>query len=627
MKDHFFFRNRAIFIFDLGLILLSVLLSFLLLLNVVQVFVDYLFTMLVMLVAALIIKPLIYRRFGLYQRFWVYASVRELVTITLAVTTASAAVAGLMYLLRALGAFVYFARSIPVIDWLLSLLLVGGVRFLPRILSEEMFSRRGKSAEGQVLVVGAGDAGALVVREMHKNPQLALSPVAFLDDDPQKQGVTIHGVPVVGTLNDLAQTLDEILISEVIIAIPSAPGRVVRRVAEVCQAKQVAFRTMPGIYELIGGTVNVSRLREVDITDLLRREHAQINQERVDKLLKGRRVLVTGAGGSIASELCRQIARWQPASLVLVGHGENSIFEIALELEESFPSLDKHPLIADVRDRHRLRKIFERYQPEVIFHAAAHKHVSLMERNAEEAVTNNVVGTRNVVEIALEFGIEHLVMISTDKAVCPTSIMGATKRLAEMIVLQAASRHNRHFSVVRFGNVLGSRGSVVPLFRRQIAAGGPVTVRDPEVERYFMTIPEAVYLVLQAFALGLGGEVFLLNMGEPVKILDLARDLIRLSGLEPGQDIEIVFTGLRPGEKISEVLWDEGVDQLPTDHPEISRLDRIEVLEMDELDDVIRRLVVLAEAGEVDRLIELLDEVVPGARIRETPSPDLTALI
>ncbi len=626
MKDHLFLRNRYIFAFDLILIAISVLLSFLLRLEVSQAFLDYGMTMLVMLGIALVVKPVIYRRFGLYQRFWIYASVRELVTIAVAVTAASLLVGSLMYLLWFAGLFTFFARSVPVIDWLISLLLVGGLRFLPRFLSEEPFTRRRIAEEGQVLVVGAGDAGSLVVREMFKNPQLGLSPVAFLDDDPEKQGVRIHGVPVIGVLDDLETHLESLPVSEVIIAIPSAPGRVVRQVADVCRRKQVPFRTMPGIYELLGGIVNVSRLREVDISDLLRREHAHIDHQRISMLLKGRRMMITGAGGSIASELCRQAARWSPASMVLVGHGENSIFEIMLELEENFPQLEKIPVIVDVRDQQRLRQVFEEYRPQVVFHAAAHKHVSLMERNAEEAVTNNVIGTKNVVEIAAETGVERLVMISTDKAVRPTSIMGATKRLAEMLVLRAANRNNLPYSVVRFGNVLGSRGSVVPLFKRQIAAGGPVTVRDPDVERYFMTIPEAVHLVLQAFAMGQGNEVFLLNMGEPVKILDLAKDLIRLSGLEPEQDIEIVFTGLSPGEKLSEVLWDEGVTHQPTDHPEITRLDKIEKLDDEQLDRVIERLRQLAEEGKAEQLVTMLDEVIPGAKIRETPALDLTSI-
>jgi FlaA1/EpsC-like NDP-sugar epimerase len=627
MRDQSFFRNRYIFAIDLILIGFSVLLSFMLRLEARQTFEDYGLTLLVMLGISLVVKPIVYRQFGLYQRFWVYASVRELVTITMAVTAASLVVGGLMYLFYFLDVFVFFARSTPIIDWLVSLAFVGGVRFLPRFLSEEMFSRRSIAAEGQVLVVGAGDAGALVVRELHKNPQLKLTPTAFLDDDPEKQDVRIHGVPVIGTLDDLEEKIDQLPISEVIIAIPSAPGSVVRRVAEVCREKRIPFRTMPGIYELLGGTVSVSRLREVDITDLLRREHTHIDHQRVSKLLSSRRIMVTGAGGSIAGELCRQVARWAPAGMILIGHGENSIFEIMVELEESYPDLEKFPVIVDVRDRNRLRQVFEQYRPHVVFHAAAHKHVSLMERNAEEAVTNNVIGTRNVVEVAVESGVERLVMISTDKAVRPTNVMGATKRLAEMIVLQAARKYEFPFSVVRFGNVLGSRGSVVPLFKRQIASGGPVTVRDPQVERYFMTIPEAVHLVLQAFAMGEGAEVFLLNMGEPVRILDLAKDLIRLSGLEPGQDIEIVFTGLRPGEKLSEVLWDEGVNHLPTEHPEITRLEKTEMLDEERLEEVIARLRHFALDGDVDSLVTLLDEVIPGAKIRETPSPEFTSYV
>ena len=626
MKEQNIFRNRFIFAIDLALIALSVLLSFLLRLEVRQTFEDYGFTLIVMLGVSILIKPIVYRYFGLYHRFWMYASVRELTTIVVAVSVASILVGGMMFLLYFLGAFVFFARSVPIIDWLVSLLLVGGLRFLPRLFSEGVFSRS-QPEGGQVLVVGAGDAGALVVREFHKNPQLKLNPVAFLDDDPEKQGVRIHNVLVAGRLDDLAEVIEQMPISEVIIAIPSAPGGVVRRVADACRKQQIPFRTMPGIYELLGGTVSVNRLREVDITDLLRREPTHIDNDRVSQLLKGRRVLLTGAGGSIASELCRQIARWEPSELVLVGHGENSIFEIMLELNASFPNLPKVPVIADVRDRARLEQIFARHQPEVIFHAAAHKHVSLMQQNSTEAVTNNVLGTRNVVSVAAESGVERLVMISTDKAVRPTSVMGATKRLAEMIVLDMAREKNLGYSIVRFGNVLGSRGSVVPLFKRQIAAGGPITVRHPDVERFFMTIPEAVHLVLQAFSMGKGGEVFLLNMGEPVKILNLAEDLVRLSGLEPGSDIEIVFTGLHPGEKLTEVLWDDGVDYFPTDHPEVTRLDRVEMLAGQTLVDTVDGLLACAQQGDEKRLVQLLAEAVPGAAFDEMPADDVTSFI
>jgi FlaA1/EpsC-like NDP-sugar epimerase len=626
-KPRFYLRNRYIFALDLGFIALSVVLSFLIRLSLFQVQYDYFNTLLVMLLTALLVKPVVYYRFGLYQHFWIYASVRELTMITRAVTLASLIVGGVQYLMNFLGVFEYFARSVPIIDWMLSLILIGGIRFLPRLLSEADMSRRSQEGKGRVLVVGAGDAGALVVREFQKNPQLNLTPVAYLDDDPQKAGVRIHDVPVVGTLDDLAATLDSQAISEVVIAIPSAPGRVVRKVADVCRKKQVPFRTMPGIYELLGGVVNVSRLREVDIVDLLRREHATISPERIEQVIDGRRVLVTGAGGSIASELCRQVARWSPAELVLVGHGENSIFEIMVELEQTFPQLRLYPVIADVRDRTRLEHVFGRFKPEVVFHAAAHKHVPLMEKNVEEAITNNVLGTRNVVDIARSSGASRLVMISSDKAVRPTSVMGATKRLAEMIVLNAGKTHNLHYCVVRFGNVLGSRGSVVPIFKRQIAAGGPVTVTHPDMERFFMTIPEAVHLVLQAFAMGEGGEVYLLNMGEPVRILDLATDLIRLSGLEPDVDIEIVFTGMRPGEKMSEELWDAGVGYHATDHPDITRLEENELLDDQAIEALLEKLLGFVNNGDVDQMVETLDNVIPGSTIRETPTPDLTSFV
>jgi FlaA1/EpsC-like NDP-sugar epimerase len=627
MRERFHIRNRYILAIDLLLIFMAVVLSYLLRLEFLQVIYDYLFNVGVMLLIALPLKPLIYRWFGLYQRFWAYASAREMVTITLAVTTASAVVGGIMYLLNGLQVFTYFARSVPIIDWMLSLILVGGVRFMPRFFAEGVFSRRMASGGGQVLIVGAGDAGALVVRELQKNPQLKLSPIAYLDDDEEKQGVRIHGVPVVGRLDDLGEQIDTQPISEVIIAIPSAPGQVIRQVAEVCRQRQMQFRTMPGIYELLGGAVSVSRLREVDITDLLRRELTDIDDELVAKTPGGKRILITGAGGSIASELCRQISRWGPAEMVLVGHGENSIFEIIVEMEESFPGIPMHPVIADIRQKERLELVFQRFKPQVVFHAAAHKHVPLMEKNVEEAVTNNILGTHHVVDVARAFKVERLVMISTDKAVRPTSVMGATKRLAEMIVLDAANHSGECFSIVRFGNVLGSRGSVVPMFRRQIAVGGPVTVTHPDMERYFMTIPEAVHLVLQAFAMGSGGEVFLLNMGEPVRVLDLAEDLIRLSGLEPGQDVEIVFTGMRPGEKMSEVLWDEGAAYHPTDHPEITRLDEEELLSGDVLSQTLEQLVKFAHQGEVEKVVEILDEVIPGSDIRGTPPPDLTSLL
>jgi FlaA1/EpsC-like NDP-sugar epimerase len=624
------FRNRFVLLGDLILIIVSALGSYALRLEINADFFRYYIQGALWLVGlALVIKPVVYYFFGLYRRIWVYASVNELKLIASAVTVASGLVSFVMvgmFILHLFGPGL--PRTVLAIDWILSLIFVGGLRFLIRMLAENQAVNGAHGGRAkQVLVIGAGDAGALVVREMQRSNMLNLSPIGFLDDDPAKQKHQIYGVPVIGSLDNLAQVLDTHPVDEVIIAIPTAPGRVVRLVSDVCRLKGIPFRTMPGIYELIGGKVSVNRLREVDITDLLRREPAIIDNKLIGSSLSGKRVLVTGAGGSIGRELCRQIARWDPAELTLLGHGENSIFETFLELKEGYSSLALHPVIADVRDSSRLATIFKDHHPQVVFHAAAHKHVPLMEVNVEEAITNNVVGTRNVVQAAVTHGVERLVMISTDKAVRPANVMGATKRLAEMIVLDAAQHTGCAFTVVRFGNVLGSRGSVVPLFKQQIARGGPVTVTHPDMERYFMTIPEAVNLVLQAAAMGQGSEVFLLNMGQQVKILDLAEDLIRLSGLEPARDIEIVFTGVRAGEKLSEELWEDHSSFLPTDHPEIFRSQEDEQVDGQRLEGAINALQHLAEQGEREAIISMLDEIIPSAAVRSTLPPDITSII
>lgn len=619
-------RNRYVLLGDLALIIVSVLGSFALRLDVAQL--PYYFpAALVMIAVALVVKVPVYFAFGLYRRLWAYASTGELRLITVAVTAASVLTSGVMLLLLSTGRVLPgMPRSALGIDWLLSLVLIGGSRFALRILAEQPLSgRNGKTRKA--LIVGAGDAGALVARELQKSAQIDIAPIGFLDDDPAKQRHEIYGVPVIGKIGDLSTVLENRHVDEVIIAIPTAPGKVLRLVTDVCRLKGIPSRTMPGIYELIDGKVSASRLREVDITDLLRREPAKIDDRLVGASLRGKRILVTGAGGSIGREICRQAARWQPAELVLLGHGENSIFEAMLELQADFPSLSLHPIIADVRDLPRLQSIFSSYRPEVLFHAAAHKHVPLMEWNIVDAVSNNVLGTRNVVEAALAHDVERLVMISTDKAVRPVNVMGATKRLAEMLVLDAAQRSQRAFSVVRFGNVLGSRGSVVPLFKKQIADGGPVKVTHPDMRRYFMTIPEAVHLVLQASAMGQSGEVFLLDMGQQVRILDLAEDLIRLSGLEPGRDIEIVFTGIRPGEKLSEDLWESGTRFQPTSHPEIYRAEEDEQVDSERLSQVIAQLERLLPQGEDQAILRFLDESIPSAALRSTPPTDMTAIV
>jgi len=630
MRSKLHIRNRYVLIGDLILIVLCVLASYALRLELGPIFSYYLPSAYYMIVVALVTTPLVYRAFGLYRRMWIYASIQDLKVIFTAVMFASVIVAAVMILLFTLGAFQGFPRSVLIIYALLSVLAVGGLRFALRILAESRFfvdTEQLPSHQKHILIVGAGDAGALVLREIQKNKNLNMKAVGFLDDNPDKQKQQLLGVPVIGMIDDLKKVLNQKHVDEVLIAIPSAPGKVVRLVADVCHEKGMPFRTMPGIYELLGGKINISRLREIEISDLLRRQPTQMMDEQIGQIIHEETVLVTGAGGSIGRELCRQISRWEPKELLLLGHGENSIFESFLELQESFPNLALRPLIADIRDEKRIRDLFEQYKPGVVFHAAAHKHVPMMEVNVPEAVTNNIFGTESVTMGAEKSGVERFVMISTDKAIRPANVMGGTKRIAEMIVLDAAKRTGKPYSVVRFGNVLGSRGSVVPLFKRQIASGGPITVTHPDMKRYFMTIPEAVYLVLQAASLGEGGEAFLLNMGEQVKIVDLAEDLIRLSGLEPGKDIEIVFTGIRPGEKLSEDLWEEGHTFQPTRHPDIFRLNgQDQQLSGRGLKTALKRLKDLAINGESAQLINYLDEIIPGATIGSQEPPSYTSI-
>jgi FlaA1/EpsC-like NDP-sugar epimerase len=631
MRPMFQIRNRTLLLVDIILTVTSVLASFALRLDIGPLYNYYLRSAIVMVVVAVIVKPVVYYMFGLYRRYWVYASIRELRLIFTAATTASIIVAMCILLIGALGGLSSgFPRSALGIDWLLSLFFVGGSRFVVRLLAESgQISQKADGLAGgkRVVIAGAGDAGVLVVREMQRNPQLHMVPVAFVDDDPDKKKMDIRGIKVMGGMNEIGSIIDRTHAHEVVIAIPTAPGHVVRVVAEQCRSRGIGFRTMPGVYELIGGKVSVSRLREVEISDLLRREPVDLDDEAVGRSLTGQRVMVTGGGGSIGLELCRQVGRWQPAQLIMLGHGENSIFEALLEMREAYPTLPLIPVIADIRDVERIREVFEYLRPDIVFHAAAHKHVSLMEVNVEEAVTNNVLGTKNVVDAAVACGTKKLVLISTDKAVQPTSVMGATKRVAEMVVRDAAERSGRNFVTVRFGNVLGSRGSIVPIFKRQIAQGGPITITHPEMRRYFMTIPEAVHLVLQASSMGGGGELFVLRMGEQVRILDLAEDLIRLSGLEPGKDIEIRFTGIRPGEKLSESLWDDGLKYQATTHPDIVRVDENGDISTELLDVTLDELVRLAQEGDSEAIIGLLDERVPQSLLGKTPPPDLTAII
>jgi FlaA1/EpsC-like NDP-sugar epimerase len=513
------------------------------------------------------VQILIFIFFGIYRRLWRYASVDELLLIVFTVGAGST-----VSLLYSWYFELMLPRSVYVIYGVLLLFFIGGSRLSLRVLAKYLKKINGNNnGRRPVLIVGAGDAGAMAARELKKHEStLGTRLVGFIDDDPNKRGQVIHGLPVLGTRDDLPGIVEEKGIKEIVIAMPSAAYSEQRKIINLCKELPVKLKIIPGIFELLGGQVNLTHLKEVEIEDLLKREQVQVDIQEISGYLSGKVIMVTGAGGSIGSELCRQVSLLGPQALLLLDHNENGIFYINRELAEKNPELKVYPLVRDVQDFKSLEEVFQAYRPQVVFHAAAHKHVPLMEANAGQAVQNNVQGTKNLVDLSERYGVERFVFISTDKAVNPASVMGATKRASE-IYMQHRARKNGNciFCAVRFGNVLGSRGSVVPLFKEQIARGGPLTVTHPEMTRYFMTIPEAVQLVIQAGALGEKGMIFILDMGEPVKIMDLAKDMILLSGLQPGKDIEIKLTGMRPGEKLCEELFSDRENFMKTKHERI----------------------------------------------------------
>jgi FlaA1/EpsC-like NDP-sugar epimerase len=516
--------------------------------------------------------------FGITRFSWRYISLRDTVRIFVAIALATTLLVGLRFLSPQLVDRIPLARygivplGVLLGDFVLSFIGLTGVRALRRMLGERRASQqhqREEAALAPTLLVGAGQGGVLIAQEITRRPDLGILPVGFVDDDPVKQGAVIHGIKVQGTTRDLVRLAERHRAKQALITISNAPGTSIRRITESCKEAGLTVKIVPGAYEIVGGRVNLSRIREVAIEDLLRREQVRLDTESVASVVRGQPVLVTGAGGSIGSELCRQVAAYRPSRLVLVERSENNLFEIHSELRTRFADLDVVPCVADITDVPRVTQVFREHRPMIVFHAAAHKHVPMMEWNPAEAVKNNILGTQVIADLADSLAVERFVMVSTDKAVNPTSVMGATKRAAELYV-QALSLHSAtYFSTVRFGNVLGSAGSVIPIFRRQIQSGGPITVTHPDMTRYFMTIPEAAQLIMQAGALSEGGETFILDMGQPVRIIDLAHDLIRLSGFEPDKDIEVRFTGVRPGEKLFEELSTvaEGIER--TTHPKI----------------------------------------------------------
>ena len=501
----------------------------------------------------------------LYTRIWRYAGMREMVAVLIATTLG----AGLFYT----GMYVFdksLPRSIYLISWILSTGVIGIGRMVLHYIAMQYGGKQSTDADMvNTLIIGAGDAGATIAREIERYHKRSRKVIGFIDDDESKFNRLMGGVRILGNRHDIPSIVKENKVKEIIIAMPSVTRNEIRNIMEICSPLKCKVNTLPGMYQLLDDEVLVSHLHPVSIEDLLERDEVRLDMDIVEHYIRDKVVLVTGAGGSIGSEICRQIMRVGPKQLLLLGHGENSIYLINQELKNIYKDGPIIPIIADIRDKQQLDQIFTQYNPQVVFHAAAHKHVPLMEIQPMAAVLNNIYGTRNVADVAGLHGVERFVMISTDKAVNPTSVMGATKRVAEKVIISMNDTYDTKYITVRFGNVLGSRGSVIPLFKKQIEAGGPVTVTDPEMTRYFMTIPEASQLVLQAGAMGKGGEVFLLDMGEPVKIIDLARNMIRLSGLEPDKDIHIKITGLRPGEKKYEELLtsEEGTNR--TNHTKI----------------------------------------------------------
>ncbi len=541
--------------------------------------------------------------FGLYRRMWQYASIGEIVSVLKAILVGAVLSYGIAFIL--LPARVPFGVEVRAMETIL--VLVGGVRFLWRIFRNGRINY--KETQTHTLIVGAGDCGTLIAREMMGPSFADTKLVGFIDDSVNKYHMSILGIPVLGNRYTIPSIVKEREIHEIIIAMPSVSRTEISEIINLAKKTGAKLKIIPAFNDLIAGKISVKKLRDVSVEDLLGREPIVADLNSILGYVHNKTVLVTGAGGSIGSELCRQIAPFAPANLLLLGHGENSIYTIEMELRKKFPGLNIVTVIADVQDRTRMMDVFRCHNPQVVFHAAAHKHVPLMERNPSEAIKNNVFGTRNVADCADRFGAERFVMISSDKAVNPTSVMGATKRIAEMYVQSLNTSSETKFSVVRFGNVLGSRGSVIPAFKEQIAAGGPVTVTHPEMVRYFMTIPEAVQLVIQSGSFAIGGEVFILDMGEPVKILTLAEDLITLSGYEPYKDIDITFSGIRPGEKLYEELLTDEENLSSTQNDRIF-IGRPNVISQNQLELEFKRLErVLAEDGATIR--EAINQIVP----------------
>ena len=598
-------KRLLVFAVDIGLIVAAYVSAFLLRFdfsipaNYRELFIEGLWIVLV-------IKPCVFLISGLYKNLWRYASLQDAIEIFKVITISSVmAVFSVMYLYH----FSSFPRSIFLLDWFLLFFMVSSSRLVWRIYRETYYiPHAGKGRN--TLIVGAGEAGSMLLKEMRKQRRSEYQVVGFIDDDREKHGMRLHRVPVLGDIDHLKAIVRKYKIEEIIIAIPSARGKMLRRIVAFCEKAKVRVKTLPCINDIIHGKISVSQIKSVDIEDLLGREPVVLDGKSISGYLTGKKILITGAAGSIGSEIGRQVAKFKPAKIILFDSAETPLFYAEKELMNQFPDVQLIPVVGDIRNNSRVEEVIGEFKPEVVFHAAAYKHVPMMEYNPVEAVSNNIGGTKILADAAHRFGISHFVMVSTDKAVNPTNVMGASKRAAEIYVQALAQKSTTKFTTVRFGNVLGSNGSVIEIFKEQIKRGGPITVTDPQMLRYFMTIPEAAQLVLQAACFGKGGEIFVLDMGEPVRIVDLAEELIRLSGLVPYEDIDIVFSGLRPGEKLFEELLVEGEGIKPTSHEKIKIANAV-VADLAAVSADLEELFGAADSSDIAGLMKTMSRLVP----------------
>jgi len=541
---------------------------------------------------------------NIYNKIWLYASIAELKAIIKASVIINVLFIAYLYFF-----LINFSRSVVMINFVLDIFILGGIRFLLRLIKNYYEQNTTNKPQKNVLVVGAGDAGELLIREYQKHPELGKNIIGVIDDEKSKHGLEIHGIKVLGDRNIIPGVIEEYHVKEVVISIPSAKGEEIKEIYNLSKKEGVKVKTVPSIHEIVDGKFNINQIREVKVEDLLKRDQIELIEDDISSYLTDKTIFITGGAGSIGSELSRQSAKFSPKHLIIFDINENDSYFLKRELNEKFPEIKVSIEIGSVRDKEKLINSISQFKPDVMFHAAAHKHVPLMENNPEEAVKNNIFGTKNVVKAANEYNVDRFILISTDKAVNPTNVMGATKKVAEMIVQTYSEENNTKFMAVRFGNVLGSKGSVIPIFKKQIKNGGPITVTHPEVKRYFMTIPEAAQLVIQSGAIGKGGEVFILDMGKPVKIIELARDLIKLSGYKEGVDIDIEITGLRPGEKMYEEILLDTEEDISTEHEKIY-ISNLNCLKENEFIENINKLENIADKTDKKNIIKELKKIV-----------------